>query len=76
MAVILQPYEVRLRGGRSSEEGLVEAKINGQWGAICADRWTLFEADPVCKQLGKGHARSALQVGITIAAQSVMRVMQ
>lgn len=48
--------------GRTDNEGRVEVKVQGQWGVICSEKWTLLEATVVCKQLGLGHARSAVQV--------------
>ncbi|XP_068144601.1 lysyl oxidase homolog 2B [Drosophila tropicalis] len=53
---------VRLRGGRSRDEGRVEVRLNGnRWGSICADGWSLLEANVVCRQLGLGYAREAFQ---------------
>lgn len=36
----------------------------GHWGAICADGWSLLEANVVCKSLGLGYASHALQTDI------------
>jgi lysyl oxidase-like protein 2/3/4 len=33
----------------------------GQWGTICADGWSLLEANVVCHELGLGYASDALQ---------------
>ncbi|XP_034109146.1 lysyl oxidase homolog 3B [Drosophila albomicans] len=53
---------VRLRGGRSPNEGRVEVRIDGQhWGSICADGWGMLEANVVCRQLGLGYASEAFQ---------------
>ena len=31
-------------------------KINGKWGVICGDRWTMKNTMVVCRQLGLGYA--------------------
>ncbi|XP_074088201.1 scavenger receptor cysteine-rich type 1 protein M130-like isoform X2 [Macrotis lagotis] len=44
--------EVRLVNGSSPCEGLVQLKIQGQWGTLCSDSWSRNEVSVVCKQLG------------------------
>ena len=38
--------------------GIVEIFINGAWGAVCAERTSILEADVICKQLGYPSADS------------------
>ncbi len=48
---MLDSVMVRLSGGNEIR-GLVEILIGTQWGYICADQWTMNEANVVCRQLG------------------------
>ena len=43
---------VRLARGNSLNEGIVEIKYNGEWGAVCGNEKE--NIDVVCKQLGFG----------------------
>ncbi|XP_055551210.1 lysyl oxidase homolog 2B, partial [Wyeomyia smithii] len=55
--------EIRLVGGRISNEGRVEVRLDseGLWGTICADGWSLLEGNVVCRQLDMGYANDAIQ---------------
>lgn len=59
--------KVRLRGGRTEEEGRVEVKLaeSDTWGLLCGDGWSLLEAMVVCRQLGYGYAQGAVSTGET-----------
>ena len=43
---------VRLTGGSSYNEGIVEVNYNGRWGSVCYYGWDELKANIVCKQLG------------------------
>ena len=47
---------VRLVGGSSAREGVVEINYNGSWGVVCSDTWSKSAAMVVCRQLGYGEA--------------------
>ncbi len=52
---------VRLVGGYSNKyEGRVEVFVNGVWGSVCGDGWSLPEADVVCRELGYSRAQTVL----------------
>ena len=52
------PYngQVRLTGGTTSNQGLVEVYCNGQWGTVCDDSFGKNESNTVCRQLGYTNA--------------------
>ena len=58
---------VRLVGGDSEYEGIVQVCVNRAWGSVCGypgTGWGAEEAAIVCKQLG------ALTIGIIIYCQA------
>ena len=52
------PYtlQVRLTGGATVNQGLVEVYCSGQWGTVCDDWFGQNEADTICRQLGYYNA--------------------
>lgn len=54
------PDALRLRDGQSRCDGRVEVSLDGVWGRVLDEAWDLRGAAVVCRQLGCGHALSAL----------------
>ncbi|EDO39899.1 predicted protein [Nematostella vectensis] len=50
---------IRLAGGKRPTEGRVEVAINGVWGTVCDDFWSLDSARVVCRSLGFPGAKRA-----------------
>ncbi|XP_032783777.2 uncharacterized protein LOC116921556 isoform X1 [Daphnia magna] len=45
-------FQLRLVGSNKTNEGRVEVKVFGQWGAICDDHFSPNDANVICRQLG------------------------
>ena len=50
--VVCNDTDVRLRDGRTSNEGRVEICYYDNWGTICDDGFTNNNAQVLCRQLG------------------------
>lgn len=50
---------MRLKDGSSSSEGRVEVSVNGVWGTVCDDYWSIEDANVVCHMLALPQATAA-----------------
>ena len=50
---------IRLSGGDIEQEGIPEVCINGVWGSICDDGWSLVDGLVFCRQLGYDNIGTA-----------------
>lgn len=55
--VVCYRGEVRLSGGSTVAEGIVELCLWNQWSYICSDDWSANDAKVVCRQLGFEHSK-------------------
>ena len=54
---------IRLVGGADQSEGRVEVFVNGQWGTVCDDSWSLNNSNVVCRELGFPSAIASVTAG-------------
>ncbi|XP_071804947.1 uncharacterized protein [Asterias amurensis] len=52
---------VRLSGSEPAFKGEVQVQIDGVWGAICDDNWSIEDGNVVCRQLGYKSATSVFR---------------
>ena len=45
--------QLRLLGGHSSHEGVIEIWLESEWGILCDVDWGFEEVDVACRQLGR-----------------------
>lgn len=53
---------VRLIGGSTASEGLVQVCLANRWGRVCDDGWGQEDAAVVCRQLGYSAEGTLLRV--------------
>lgn len=51
---------MKLTGGESPYEGLLQVLYNNSWGSVCDDEWGQHDADVVCRQLGYASTLSMI----------------
>ena len=61
---ILLAHSIRLADGNSPYSGRVEIYRNGVWGTVCDDKWTIINAQVVCRQLGYGSSPASVDFNV------------
>ena len=59
LCYIAKTHPIRLADGGAAHKGRVEIFINGLWGSVCDDLWSLGDAAVVCRQLGFPCAKTS-----------------
>lgn len=54
--------DLRLVGGTTNREGRIEICIDGQWGTICDDGWSSFDARVACRQMGFAALSNKIEI--------------
>lgn len=60
VVIAQQNGDIRLQGGDVVSEGRVEVYYAGQWGTVCDDRFSIVDAEVVCRELGFDSASRAI----------------
>lgn len=71
-AIVSCSDTVHLVGGRTSLEGAVVVRHNGEWGTVCNDTWSAPAATVSCRQIGlpPGSQSGSMPAGAEFVAQS------
>ena len=54
---------MRLVGGNSHKEGILEVYYNGRWGTVCNTGWDDNNSNVVCMQMGYQASKSTEEFG-------------
>lgn len=52
--------------GRTSSGQIVEVNVDGSWGSLCDDSFTMVEANLVCKQMGYHLGAKEVRIGMKL----------
>lgn len=67
---------VRLRDGRTANQGRLEVCRNGQWATVCAQRFNKIDATVVCRELGfsdKGNDIMAFLMKVVVVFHCILQ---